>query len=139
MFGESGAPGKNCIWSAALTQWRQQKRLSSNMSVAVGLNEWWILPRRPSPWTFTIRTPDTEHAPMLLADALHSRSRSHAHITHRTSRKAELFCEIRMMRRVVVESRDARWTLYDCWLFAKSMIQPEGEPRKRQIYRSPFF
>jgi hypothetical protein len=46
MFGESGASAKNCNWSAALTQWLKQKRLSSNANVAVGPHRERFLPRR---------------------------------------------------------------------------------------------
>jgi hypothetical protein len=46
MFGESGASGKICIWSAALTQWHKQKQLSSNVNVDVGPNGGCFLPRR---------------------------------------------------------------------------------------------
>jgi hypothetical protein len=40
--------------------------------------------------------------PRRLAEALQSSISSHAHITHRTLRKAELFCEIRMMRKAAL-------------------------------------
>jgi hypothetical protein len=60
-------------------------------------------------------------------------------MTHRTSHKAELFCEIRMMRHAAVFMQESATEAYDCWIFPKSLTQPEGELRKTQIYRSPFF
>src|SRR6476660_5826792 len=78
-------------------------------------------------------------APMPFANALHSPSRSHAHITHRTLQKAELFCEIRMMRQAAVAIARSAMDAYDCWIFPKLLTQPERESSKTQISRSPFF
>jgi hypothetical protein len=90
MFGESGASAKNCIWSATLTQ-----RARAKVTV-VKLERWcqdkmWgtPFPRRPA-----------QHG--LSSFARNSRFCSHAHITHRTSQKAELFCEIRMLCQAAV-------------------------------------
>src|SRR5437773_4423525 len=52
-------------------------------------------------------------------------------ITHRTSQKAELFCEIRMMRPVVMIARDAMDAHY-CWLLLESPTQLEGTLLERQ-------
>jgi hypothetical protein len=42
---------------------------------------------------------------------------SHALITHRTSQKAELFCEIRMMRWAADVIARRAMDAYYCWLF----------------------
>jgi hypothetical protein len=90
-------------------------------------------------WTFAIRATDTGMRQRFAPTLCNSRSCSHALITHRTSQKAELFCEIRMMRRAVVVIARSAMEAYDCWLFPKSLTQPEGELRKTQISRSSFF
>ncbi|WP_426535982.1 hypothetical protein [Bradyrhizobium sp. McL0615] len=57
-----------------------------------------FLLRRPPQQTFTIRATGTGVRQSFAPTPRNSRSRSRALITHRTSQKAELFCEIRMMR-----------------------------------------
>jgi hypothetical protein len=99
MFGKSGASAKNCIWSVALTQWHMQKQLSSN-SKRRRRTRWKMVSSASSgtAWTFTIRATGTGVRQSFAPTPRNSRSRSRALITHRTSQKAELFCEIRMMR-----------------------------------------
>jgi hypothetical protein len=60
-------------------------------------------------------------------------------ITHRTSPKAELFCEIRMRRQAAVMIASNAMDAYYCWLFPESLTQLEGAWRKRQTRPSPFF
>jgi hypothetical protein len=59
-------------------------------------------------------------------------------IMHRTSQKAELFCEICMMDHAAVMIGNAMDAYY-CWLFLESLVQLEGALRKRQICSPPFF
>jgi hypothetical protein len=59
-------------------------------------------------------------------------------IAHRTSQKAELFCEIRMMQPVVMIARNAMDAHY-CWLLLESPTQLEGTLLERQSCQSPFF
>ncbi len=90
-----------------------------------------------------MRATDAGAAQMLFVDAAissrNSRSRSHVHITHRTSPKAELFCEIRMMCQAAVVIARSAMDAYDSWIFPKLMTQPEGECAKHKFVRSPFF
>jgi hypothetical protein len=81
-------------------------------------------------WTFTIHATDAGVRQCFSPTRCNSQSRSHAHITHRTSQKAELFCEIRMMREAAFVIARSAMEAYDCWLFPKSPTQPEGELRK---------
>jgi hypothetical protein len=60
-------------------------------------------------------------------------------ITHRTSQKAELFCEICMMDQAAVMIAWNAMDAYYCWLFLESLMQLEGALRKRQICSPPFF
>jgi hypothetical protein len=60
-------------------------------------------------------------------------------ITHRTSQKAELFCEICMMGQAAVMIVWNAMDAYYCWLFLETLMQLEGALRKRQICSSPFF
>jgi len=53
--------------------------------------------------------------------------------------KAELFCEIRMMREAAVVIARSAMDAYDYWIFPKLLTQPERESSKTQISRSPFF
>jgi len=127
MFGESGASGNICIWSAALTQWHKQKQSSSNVNVDVRPNGGCFLPRRSAQHGISPFVQRTTACANAFRQRLHSPSRSHAHITHRTLQKAELFCEIRMMRQAAVAIARSAMDAYDCWLFPKSLTQPEGE------------
>jgi len=90
-------------------------------------------------WNFTIRAADDGVRQCFSPTHLHSPSRSHAHITHRTLQKAELFCEIRMMREAAVVIARSAMDAYDYWIFPKLLTQPERESSKTQISRSPFF
>jgi hypothetical protein len=47
-------------------------------------------------------------------------------ITHRTSPKAELFCEIRMIGQAAAMIAWNAMDAYYCWLFLESLMQLEG-------------
>jgi hypothetical protein len=98
MFGESGASAKNCIRSATLTQRAGAKVIVVKLERCGQDKTWERL----------------FHVVRRSKDFHQLRSRGHRHssntsrrllqfstaraITHRTPQKAELFCEIRMMR-----------------------------------------
>ena len=57
-----------------------------------------------------------------------SQSRPHAHITHRTPQKAELFAKyVHDAPGCSCISREVRWTLYDCWIFPEIVDATGGE------------
>jgi len=92
-------------------------------------------------WTFTIWAQRTSACTesFALSSLLHSRIWFRRDDALHTSQNAELFCEIRMMRRsAILIARNAMDAHY-YWLLLESLTQQEGALLKRQIFRRLFF
>jgi hypothetical protein len=116
----------------------QQNKLSLNLNIVVMTRcRDSSLPRRPAVHSlYHLHATDTGVRRTLRDDFSIFIARA---ITHRTPRKAELFCEICMRGQAAVMIASSTMDAYYCWLFLESLMQLEGELRKTQICRSPFF
>jgi hypothetical protein len=121
------------IWSATLTQHHKKTQLSSNLNIVC----------QEKDRLFNVTRRSTEFSPFARNGQQRTPNASLGldlarAIAHRTSQKAELFCEIRMMQPVVMIARNAMDAHY-CWLLLESPTQLEGTLLERQSCQSPFF